>query len=312
MALYEGKSSYFVYPEEDQIVATGKDLSVMMDVESTIIFPLRRGNTNIGLIELYDFNHKRDITPVQLTLLRTVADKASYSIQNARLLQRAQEQLVEKTALLNDKEVLLKEVHHRVKNNLQVISSLLNLQSAKILDPETKDILRESQNRVRTMALIHEKLYQSTDLAQVDFASYLRSLVNFLSQSYRGKSDNVSIDVDAQNVMLDIDTAIPCGLIVNELVSNSLKYAFPDNRRGQIKLDCRHGNNGNYVLTVSDDGVGLPEGFDIAKTPSLGHKLVVSLTNQLNGKLEIVRERGTAFRISFERMSNAKGQHTNR
>jgi two-component sensor histidine kinase len=312
MALYEGKSSYFVYPEEDQIVATGKDLSVMMDVESTIIFPLRRGNTNIGLIELYDFNHKRDITPAQLTLLRTVADKASYSIQNARLLQRAQEQLVEKTALLNDKEVLLKEVHHRVKNNLQVISSLLNLQSAKILDPETKDILRESQNRVRTMALIHEKLYQSTDLAQVDFASYLRSLVNFLSQSYHGKSDNVSIDVDAQNVMLDIDTAIPCGLIVNELVSNSLKYAFPDNRRGQIKLDCRHGNNGNYVLTVSDDGVGLPEGFDIAKTPSLGHKLVVSLTNQLNGKLEIVRERGTAFRISFERMSNAKGQHTNR
>ena len=312
MALYEGKTSFLVRPEEDQSITTGKDSSGKLDVESTIIFPLQMGNENIGLIELYDFNHKRNITPAQLTLLRTVADKASYSIQNARLLQQAQTQLTEKTTLLGEKEVLLKEVHHRVKNNLQVISSLLNLQSAKISDLEAKDILRESQNRVRTMALIHEKLYQSSDLAQVDFASYLRSLVNFLSQSYRGKSDNVSIQVEAENILLDIDTAIPCGLIVNELVSNSLKYAFPDNRHGQIKLICQHAAEGRYVLTVSDDGVGLPPGFDISKTPSLGHKLVISLANQLDGKLEIDDEQGTTFRILFERMSNVKGQHINR
>jgi two-component sensor histidine kinase len=159
---------------------------------------------------------------------------------------------------------LLKEVHHRVKNNLQVISSLLNLQASQIPDPGTKDILRESQNRVRTMALIHEKLYQSSDLAQVDFASYLRGLANFLLQSYRGRSENVSIQVDAENIMLDIDTAIPCGLIANELISNSLKYAFPGNQRGCVTLTCQHVNNDHFELTVSDDGVGLPEGFDIS------------------------------------------------
>ena len=112
--------------------------------------------------------------------------------------------------------------------------------------------------------------------------------------------------------MLDIDTAIPCGLIVNELISNSFKYAFPGNQHGRVKLICQHVTDGHYLLTVSDDGVGLPQEIDISKSPSLGHKLVISLTNQLNGKLEIERDRGTTFRISFERMNNVKGQHTNR
>jgi two-component sensor histidine kinase len=278
-----------------------------MDVESTIIFPLQKGNENIGLIELYDFNRKRNITPEQLALLRTVADKASYSIQNARLLQQAQHQLGEKTALLDEKEVLLKEVHHRVKNNLQVISSLLNLQAAKVSDPDTKDILRESQNRVRTMALIHEKLYQSSDLAQVNFRSYLQSLVTYLTQSYRERSVNVKVQIEAEDVMLDIDTAIPCGLIVNELVTNSLKYAFPENQPGSIKLTCRQPHVGKYILIISDDGIGLPDGFDISQAPSLGYKLVTNLTTQLEGRLELLRDRGTTCRISFERRNDAKG-----
>ena len=299
MALYEGKASFLARSEENQSITMINDSSVKMEVESTIIFPLQRGNENIGLIELYDFNRKRAVTSDQVALLRTVADKASYSIQNARLLQQTQIRLDEKTTLLNEKEVLLKEVHHRVKNNLQVVSSLLNLQSAKISDPGTKDILRESQNRVRTMALIHEKLYQSTDLAQIDFSSYLKSLVNYLAQSYRGKSDKVAIQVDAQNVMLDIDTALPCGLIVNELVSNSLKYAFPDDRPGHIKLTCHQTSGKNFTLTISDDGIGLPAGFDITKNPSLGLKLVISLVNQLEGKLDLYRDPGTTFQVSF-------------
>lgn len=312
LALYEGKTSLWVRAEEEQSIKTGKNSSVTMDVESTIIFPLQKGNENIGLIELYDFNHKRNVTPEQLAFLRTVADKASYSIQNARLLQQAKQQLSEKTALLDEKEVLLKEVHHRVKNNLQVISSLLNLQAAKVSDPDTKDILRESQNRVRTMALIHEKLYQSSDLAQVNFRSYLQSLVTYLTQSYRERSANVTVQIEAEDVMLDIDAAIPCGLIVNELVSNSLKYAFPENQPGSIKLTCHQPQAGKYVLVVSDDGVGLPDGFDIAQAPSLGYKLVTNLTGQIEGKLELLRDRGTTCRISFERMSNAKSQNIHR
>lgn len=299
MALYEGKASFLVRSEGNQSISIGSDSYEKMEVESTIIFPLQRGDENIGLIELYDFNHKRVVTSDQVALLRTVADKASYSIQNARLLQQTQIRLGEKTALLNEKEVLLKEVHHRVKNNLQVISSLLNLQSAKISDPGTKDILRESQNRVRTMALIHEKLYQSTDLAQIDFASYLKSLVTFLSQSYRSKSDNVSIQVDAQNVMLDINTALPCGLIINELVSNSLKYAFPNNQTGNIIITCNQTTDGANIISVSDDGVGLPAGFNISINPSLGLKLVSNLVNQLQGKLDLQCDKGTTFRISF-------------
>lgn len=312
MALYEGKTSFWVRPEEEQTITTGRNSSVTMEVESTIIFPLQRGNENIGLIELYDFNHKRNVSPTQLTLLRTVADKASYSIQNARLLQQAQLQLSEKTALLDEKEVLLKKIHHRVKNNLQVISSLLNLQAAKISDPDTKDLLRESQNRVRTMALIHEKLYQSSDLAQVNFKSYLQSLLTYLTQSYRERSVNVTAQIEAEDIMLDIDAAIPCGLIVNELVSNSLKYAFPDNQPGTIKLTCHQPRAGHYVLAISDDGIGLPDGFDIAKAPSLGYKLVVNLTAQLEGKLDLSSDRGTTCRISFERISNVKSQNINR
>jgi two-component sensor histidine kinase len=162
------------------------------------------------------------------------------------------------------------------------------------------------------MALIHEKLYQSGDLARVDFASYLRGLANFLLQSYRGKSENISIEVDAESIMLDIDTAIPCGLIANELISNSLKYAFPDNRRGFVKITCQQIGNSHYELMVSDDGIGLPDDFEISKTSSLGHKLVASLTAQLDGKLEFHSDRGTMFRVVFERIHNVKDKYIDR
>jgi two-component sensor histidine kinase len=203
---------------------------------------------------------------------------------------------------LGEKEVLLKEIHHRVKNNLQIISSLLNLQSTHITDQKTREALRESQHRVRSMALIHEKLYQSTDLAQIDFASYLKDLVNSLAQSYRHGSSQVLINTVAQNIHLDLDNAIPCGLIVNELVSNSLKHAFPENNAGHIEVVFEEPAGDEYTLVIRDDGVGLPAGLDPTQSTSLGLKLVASLVQQLNGTLVMDNTNGASFEIIFKKV----------
>ncbi len=183
--------------------------------------------------------------------------------------------------------MLLKEVHRRVKNNLQLISSLLNLQSAQFTDPSINDALRESQNRVRSMALIHEKLYQSLDLAQVDFAAYLRSLVTFLAPSYRQQTDRVSLDIQATDLHLDLETAIPCGLIVNELVLNALKHAFPDGRRGSLQVGFQQTETGRVCLKVIDDGVGFDKDFEEAAHTSPGLSLVHSLAEQLGGTIHV-------------------------
>ena len=209
------------------------------------------------------------------------------------------------TESLGEKEILLKEIHHRVKNNLQIISSLLSLQSKYIEDEKALSNFQESQTRVRSMALIHEKLYQSADLVSIDFAEYLESLVLELARSYRLNPLSVSIDLNIAEAMFDVDTAIPCGLIVNELVTNSLKYAFPDNRKGviQINLDS-HGDR--FTLVVKDDGIGFPEHVDWQNTESLGMQLVNTLTSQLGGSVELNDSSGTEFKITFSEKSHAR------
>ncbi|WP_424357165.1 histidine kinase dimerization/phosphoacceptor domain -containing protein [Methanocella sp. MCL-LM] len=207
-------------------------------------------------------------------------------------------------ASLREKEVLLKEIHHRVKNNLQIISSLLNLQSGYIKDKQSLGMFKESQNRVRSMALIHEKLYQSKDIARIDFAEYIKNLTGNLIRSY-GTGGPVRLKIDADAVSLGIDTAIPCGLIINELVTNALKYAFPDNRIGEIRIELaeiegENGENSHYRLVIADNGVGLPEGVEIRKTSSLGLQIVTTLTDQIRGHIEVKRENGTAFIITFQ------------
>lgn len=299
MALEHGQASVFVRTEGNLAVRVGVEPTSLLDVETLVVFPLQRGEERIGLIELYDFNQQTQVSPTQLAFLRTVADKASYSIQNARLLQQTRKRLGEKTALLHEKEVLLKEVHHRVKNNLQVISSLLNLQAARLADPQTREALRESQHRVRTMALIHEKLYQSTDLAQIDFAAYLHSLVSYLRQSYRDRSEQVTILVRAEGVQLEIETALPCGLIVNELVSNALKHAFPAGRAGEIVITLTPRAAGRAQLVVSDDGVGLAPGVEIQRSSSLGLQLVHALVQQIGGDLRLESGPGARFVLEF-------------
>jgi PAS domain S-box-containing protein len=200
---------------------------------------------------------------------------------------------------VREKEVLLKEIHHRVKNNLQVVSSLMDMQSRRIQDAHALSTLIESRNRVHVMALIHQKLYQSRDLAHVDFGEYLRSLANALAQSYNADPAAVHFRVETEPVHLGIDMAIPCALIFNELVSNCLKHAFPNGRYGQIVLGLsRHGERA-VRLVVSDDGVGLPKDLNVQNTRSLGLQLVNDLTRQIGGTIDVHTDGGTVVQVEF-------------
>jgi len=195
-------------------------------------------------------------------------------------------------AAFAEKVVLLQEVHHRVKNNLQIISSLIDLQSDYLGDEQSRAIIRESKNRIRSMALIHQKLYQSESFAFVNFREYIEELVTDLFATYARDPHLIQLNVDVGEVTLGMDEAIPCGLIVNELVSNSLKHAFPDGRRGVISLRCQAGDDGRIALTVADNGVGLPHGFDCSATESLGLQLVDMLVRQLAGTVTFEGDRG--------------------
>jgi two-component sensor histidine kinase len=204
---------------------------------------------------------------------------------------------------LGEKEVLLREIHHRVKNNLQIIQSMLNLQLPQIKDENSIALFKESQNRVYSMALIHEKLYQSESLSQIDFPEYITSLTSYLFTSYGAAGRAIRPRILVKDVILDVDATIPCALIINELVSNALKHAFPASGRGEktgeISIDLRREPGGSFLLTVGDNGVGLPEGFEIEKSDSLGLKLVVVLVKQLAGAIRIGRGGGAEFIISF-------------
>jgi PAS domain S-box-containing protein len=197
---------------------------------------------------------------------------------------------------LKQKETLLKEVHHRIKNNLQIIISILNLQSYYIKDPKALDTFKQSQNRIRSMALIHEKLYKTDNLSSVNLQSYVADVVRYLSSSYAVTEEKINVILDMANIELDSNTAISFGLIVNELVSNSLKYAFPSGQKGTVKLEARK-DESKIIFSVSDNGVGLPYGMDINDTNSLGMQLVNTLIDQLNGELEYKSDQGAKFEI---------------
>jgi PAS domain S-box-containing protein len=201
-------------------------------------------------------------------------------------------------ASLVEKEVLLREVHHRVKNNLQVISSLLNLQTDSIADHDVRAVFVETRDRVRSMSLVHEKLYQSNDLTTIDFSGYLETLGSHLLRSYE-RDTGVNLKLNTNGVSPGIDTVIPCGLIVTELVSNALKHAFPRGMRGEIWINLRQENGCRYILEVGNDGVAFPADVDYKNTNSLGLQLVMMLVKQLNGTITLSRKRGTEFNITF-------------
>lgn len=204
-------------------------------------------------------------------------------------------------ASLEEKEVLLQEIHHRVKNNLAVISSLLKLQSDKVRDKRYREMFHESMNRIKSMALIHEKLYRTEDLARINFSDYLNDMVDSMYTSYGLNPARVSLKKDINKVTLGVDASIPCGLIVNELLSNSLKYAFPDDRKGEIRIALHANNKSEVELIIGDNGVGIPEGLDFRTADSLGMNLVTSLVRQLHGEIELHGAEGAEFGITFRR-----------
>jgi two-component sensor histidine kinase len=204
-------------------------------------------------------------------------------------------------ASLREKELLLREVHHRVKNNMQVISGLLDLPAALSGNPERRKMFHDSQSRIHAMSLVHEKLYGAKDLARIDLAGYVKTVSQDLFQSYKinpGKIDLIILtDGD---VYVDINKAIPCSLILNELISNSLKHAFLGDRHGKLQIILREKNNTEIEIIVCDDGLGLPDDVDIHQPRSVGLHLVNGLVkNQLGGQIEIRRDAGTEFRIKF-------------
>jgi PAS domain S-box-containing protein len=204
---------------------------------------------------------------------------------------------------LNEKEILLKEIHHRVKNNLQVISSILNLQSSFIKDNRTINILRESQNRIKSMAFIHESLYQNKDFSNVNFADYVSNLCNTLFYTYNTSDDFVKLKLEISPIKLSIDNAIPCGLIINELVSNALKYAFPNNKKGELTIRVYQQKN-KLNVEVEDNGIGFPENLNFRNTDSLGLQLVITLVEQLNAQIELISKEGCKFAIKMNIESN--------
>jgi len=209
---------------------------------------------------------------------------------------RAEEQI---KAALAEKEVLLQEIHHRVKNNLQVVSNLLDFQSEYVRDARTLDMFKDCQNRVSSMALVHEQLYRSESLAKIDFASYIQSLTASLFDSFGAMAAAVTAKIDVEEVVLDIDTALTCGLIVNELVANALKYAFPTGKEGEIGIVFHSREDKRLTLMINDNGVGFPEDVDFRNTQSLGLQLVRMFTEQLDGIVELEKSGGTTFKITF-------------
>lgn len=196
--------------------------------------------------------------------------------------------------------MLIGEIHHRVKNNLIIITSLLSLQSDYVKDQESRSLFEESENRARSMALIHEKLYQSGEAKRIDFNEYIQSLGKELYQTYALNTDQLYYETDLDlNVILDVDTAIPLGLIFNELFTNSLKHAFPDGREGTIKVGF-HKLNNEYQLIVEDDGVGLSEDFNLEESDSFGLRLVDALTQQIDAQVELDTNHGTRYTITFQ------------
>ena len=210
-------------------------------------------------------------------------------------------------ASVKEKEMLIKEIHHRVKNNMQIISSLLSLQKQYVNDNEFSELLQESQNRVKSMSIIHEKLYQSNDLIHINVSEYIKGLVLDLFNSYNIKKERIKLTIDVEAVSMGIETAVPCGLIISELISNSLKYAFPEEVQGEVYVGLKTLNdNGKYELKISDNGIGLQEYLNFHKANTLGLQLVNILTKQLNGLISINRKFGTEFNIIFKELNYNK------
>jgi two-component sensor histidine kinase/DNA-binding LytR/AlgR family response regulator len=229
---------------------------------------------------------------------RTIQLQESNERLQQEITERKQAEIKVRNSL-QEKEILLKEIYHRVKNNLLVVSSLLEIQSNSIEDPEILKMFKNSQHRLHSMALVHEQLYQSKNLKELDFSVYLAALIEKLSYSYDTSEEGINFHIDVEKINLNIETAHSCGLIVNELVANALEHAFCDQTSGNIYLSLKQNSQHDIVLKIKDDGAGVPPNFDFRSTESLGLKLVCILTKQLEGEIKLDTSDGTGFEITF-------------
>jgi NO-binding membrane sensor protein with MHYT domain/two-component sensor histidine kinase len=279
--------------EADPKWAQFRDLARRFQFRACLFNPIRSSDAKrLGTLASY-YREPHEPNERELQVIKAASSLAGIVIER----KRAEEQV---RASLAEKEVLLKEIHHRVKNNMQVISSMLNLQTGRIQDLRTREMFRDAQNRIKSMALIHERLYRQHTLARLDFAEYLRQLINNLVRSYRTSSVELKLELD--QVSVDIDTAVPCGLIVNELVTNSLKYAYVGGRPGVLSVSLSgfdHAGEGQAQLCVADDGPGVPAEFDLRTAASLGLQLVGDLVDQIGGVIERENGNGARWTLTF-------------
>ena len=236
---------------------------------------------------------------VQISPICDAGGKVDKLLSISRDITKQKKALTQIQKALKEKTVMLQEIHHRVKNNMQIISSLLNLQSSNITDQKALESLRICRNRIKAMALIHESLYESQDFAEVDFASYIKKMTTHLFAAHRSLSDRINIKMDVENICLDINKAIPVGLIINELVSNAFAHGFPGKKKGSVSIKMHADGKESYNLVVSDTGVGLPKKYDWKNPITLGIQLVSDLVKQIDGALDIRREKGTKVKIQF-------------
>ncbi len=283
----------------------GKHLFDFMDPNACHDAESYLENRKKGIKEDHDFRFSRKNGTDLWAIVSTspiIDDKGQYVGALGLITDISEHKKVEKALhdSLEEKTVLLNEIHHRVKNNLQIVSSLLNLQAMRTMNKEALETLRETGNRIRSMAMLHETLYRSGNMAQVDFPAYIENICAHIVRSYDSKAGNIKLELHLAEIVIDLDQAVSCGLIINELVSNALKHAFPAGRKGRITVEMQSLPEDRIMLIVSDDGIGLPQGLDINQSETLGLKLVSMLTEKLKGNIEIIRDAGTAFHIQFK------------
>jgi PAS domain S-box-containing protein len=281
-----------------------------IEVRAKLVVPIIQHSQLWGLLIAHQCDRPREWQEWEMNLFQQLVNQLAIAIQQSLLYQQLQAELSDRKQAeanlknsLKEKEILLKEIHHRVKNNLCVVASLLELQSNTVADPQLSKMFQESENRLYSMALIHEKLYRSTNLAQINFGEYLEDLVTNLFQSYNISDNRIQLQVLAEPISLNLETATPCGLIANELVSNTLKHAFPHGTGGTVSVECYQTGDREIHLSVKDNGIGFPQNLDFRKTNSMGFQVVCTLTEQLEGTIELSRQTGTAFYLNFNELN---------
>jgi two-component sensor histidine kinase/PAS domain-containing protein len=290
---YAGQMEHRITPRDGSVRTIIARFAPVMGPDGKVIrtYGANQDITDLKLME-------SEIRSLNIVLEQRVKDRTEALSKSNEALEEENAQRLEAEGKLqasyNEKVMLLKEIHHRVKNNLQIIASLLNLQSRYITDEKTLAAIKESQNRVKAMALVHEKLYRSEDIAHISLHDYIRFLGTGLFQFYDAKARGIQFKLEISDIDLDIDAAIPLGLIINELISNSLKYGFPEGRTGEVSISVKRQDNILNVL-FHDTGIGIPADLDWRNAPSLGLRLVITLVDQMDGTVELDRSEGTRF-----------------